>query len=233
MFSGLPSRVPFGREQVFSTDYDSLDWSVVGRVAYGMADARTGKPFFEDTGGELVDLFVQLNIGDAPVVVSARFTQERETESIDAATGAPVFGTVTCTQTISRTVTGFRHFLLADCDKLRYRPRNLVIACGDGNFQLRRLHWRSWNRASVRGTARAMLNDCIPYCARGRFHSIRARVKAYRLRVCRRGNGAEGYHYTRLRITYAHPLSRKSFPWAGPRARRGYTYNSTCFSYGA
>ena len=228
---GLPERIPFGVDHVFSTDFGHLDWDLVGRVHHTMADARSGDVFFEGAGGELEDLYVRLDLGDGPVRVSARYVQRSEREVYDPAIEDYTTVSTTCEQTVSRTVAGFRRFYLANCDQLRYRPRRLIIACGDGNFQLRGMRWRSWNGARARGSATALLNDCIPYCAEGRFHRMRARIVASRPRICRRGNGAEGYHYTRLRISYRRPLSRTYFPWASPRNRRGYTYKSTCFSY--
>ena len=226
-FSGLPARIAFGTDEQFSTDYDDPDWDVAGRVTYTMADTRTGRVFYRGTGHEFDDLFVELDLRDAPARIAAEFTQS--TDTFDPSTGDET--TVSCRQTIASRVRGYRHFRIGDCDRLRYRPRHVVIACGDGTFQLRRLHWRTWNRPIAHGSGRAMLNDCIPYCARGRFHFIPATVTAYRLRVCRRGNGAEGYHYTRLRIRYRRPLSRRSFPYAGRRARHGYVARTRCFSY--
>jgi len=229
-FDGLPSRAAFGHEQAFALDHDDDDWEVEDAVSLTM---RTGnRTFFTDTtADEFADYYLRLDLGDGPATVSARYVQRSEREIYDPAIEDYTTVTTTCEQTVSRNVAGFRRFNLANCDQLRYRPRRLIIACGDGNFQLRSMRWRSWNGARARGSATALLNDCIPYCAEGRFHRIPARIVASRPRICRRGNGAEGYHYTRLRINYRRPLSRTYFPSTSPRNRRGYTYKSTCFSY--
>jgi hypothetical protein len=229
-FRGLPSSIPYGVDHVFQTDFGHIDWDVVGPVTYTMADSATGEAFYEGTGTVLEQFYVRLDHGDRPVVVSADFVQHKQEEVYDEETGDYVDASITCSYSIAQTVAGYRHFYLASCDDLKYRPRTVIVACGDGNFQLRRIRWRTWNRDTAKGRARAMLNDCIPYCARGRFHSYRADLMAYRPRICRRGDGAEGYHYTRLRIRYKRPLSRRYFPWASAKARRGYKHNSKCFS---
>jgi hypothetical protein len=64
---------------------------------------------------------------------------------------------------------------LPDClGKLKVEPSALVLACGDGNFGLKRLHWIGWGEASAAATGIAYANDCNPYCAAGRFHDYRA-----------------------------------------------------------
>jgi hypothetical protein len=76
----------------------------------------------------------------------------------------------------------------------------VIIACGDGNYQLRRLRWRGWNRATAKARGYAWVNDCVPYCAAGTFHRYRVRVRASRIRRC--SHDDDRYRYTRLRITY-------------------------------
>src|SRR3954470_13682796 len=73
--AGLPAQIPFGTDHVFSTAFDNPDWDVTGPVRYTMADAHTGAPFFQRTGAELEDLFIELDLGDGPATVSAQFVQ--------------------------------------------------------------------------------------------------------------------------------------------------------------
>ena len=64
----------------------------------------------------------------------------------------------------------------ADCDFTpRYKPHTIILACGDGNAQLKSIHWYRWGGSNARGwTRRFIYNDCDPYCAVGRFHRRRA-----------------------------------------------------------
>jgi len=54
------------------------------------------------------------------------------------------------------------------------RPRTFILTCADGNALFDKLSWTSWTPglASARGTL--VLNDCLPYCAAGHFHSYPA-----------------------------------------------------------
>jgi hypothetical protein len=92
----------------------------------------------------------------------------------------------------SRRVT--RLYVPALCEGPRYRPRSIVIACGDGNFRLQRLRWRGWNGRHAHARGLAVGNDCNPFCAAGHFHSAAVRITLSRPRLCR---GV--YQYMRLR----------------------------------
>ena len=59
-----------------------------------------------------------------------------------------------------------------DCQcQPKVRPRNLTLACADGNDYLSRLTWNSWTAGLARAVGVQEINDCDPYCAVGHFHS--------------------------------------------------------------
>jgi hypothetical protein len=94
--------------------------------------------------------------------------------------------------------------------RLRARPRNVVVACGDGNFQLRGMRWRGWHRRSTVGRGTGLANDCTPYCAVGRFHRRPIKVRLSRVRYC---SNIARYVYTRLTYRWtrgAPPGGRRS-----------------------
>jgi hypothetical protein len=186
-YSNLPPQAPFGATTIFSLNYDAYEWDVVGPITIRMRSG--GETFYEDTvDDELTERYLRLDLGDAPATVTATFVQEPATD----ASSQP------CTQTISALVRGYRHFGAIDrCDEPTYRPRSIVIACGDGNFGLESLRWRGWNRAVADAWGTAYANDCVPYCAAGRFCRYAVDVRAFRVR--RMG---DGYAYTRLRVAY-------------------------------
>ncbi len=88
------------------------------------------------------------------------------------------------------------------CDNPSYRPRSIVVACGDGAFYINRIHWRRWTDHSAYGIGVGHANDCTPYCAAGHFHAYPGVVvRLGGVRYC----GAHGdYEFTRLRYRYAH-----------------------------
>ncbi|MET8752276.1 hypothetical protein ABZW32_19580 [Streptomyces sp. NPDC004667] len=67
--------------------------------------------------------------------------------------------------------------VLVDCfQQAQVRPDDYVLACGDGNNRLVRLHWDSWGRRTATATGIDMANDCRPDCATGRFRSYPVKV---------------------------------------------------------
>lgn len=90
-----------------------------------------------------------------------------------------------------------RVYLPATCSGPRYRPRHVIIACGDANLQLAALQWKGWNgrNATARGTA--LMNDCVPYCAAGHFRRFPVAVTASQPASCR---GVYQYLHLRYRL---------------------------------
>lgn len=58
-----------------------------------------------------------------------------------------------------------------DCTQSQVRPRSFILACADGNNYLTMLSWSAWSSAFASGTGTQMINDCVPDCAVGQFHS--------------------------------------------------------------
>jgi hypothetical protein len=64
------------------------------------------------------------------------------------------------------------------------RPRSIVLACGDGNFYLTGITWSRWGMQEALGIGVGHQNDCLPDCARGRFHSYRVALELDRALQC-------------------------------------------------
>lgn len=98
---------------------------------------------------------------------------------------------------------------LPDClGKPQVRPAAVVIACGDGNFGLRKLRWSGWGTTMARATGVAYANDCKPYCAAGHFQSYAAVLVASGRQRC---HGKVAY----ARLTISFP-GRSPYPKAKP-----------------
>lgn len=200
-FYGLASRVRIGRRETFgfTETLASPDWEAVRPVEVQMVDSD-GEVFFSDTVGRFDSevLYVQLDLGDRPVEIRGSYFEQ-------------TFAGSTCARTIVRSVAGLRRvYFPSRCYNFRERPARVVVACGDGNFQLRGVRWRRWTQPVARGRGVALLNDCIPYCAEGTFHRLRVRARLSGRRLC--GN-VERYMYTRIAWRFARKpswLSRKA-----------------------
>ncbi|MGW2812242.1 hypothetical protein [Streptomyces sp. NPDC001415] len=91
--------------------------------------------------------------------------------------------------------------VVVDCSgHSQVRPSSYLIACGDGNNGLVSLRWTQWGPTSAVGRGLDKVNDCVPYCAAGRFHSYPVTV---RLDTARPEPGRQGRsHYTVLHLHY-------------------------------
>jgi len=61
-------------------------------------------------------------------------------------------------------------------------PREYVLACGDGDTALTRLHWSNWGAPTATATATEELNLCVPDCVEGKLARFAVTVAAERLR---------------------------------------------------
>lgn len=188
-FVGLPTEVRVGRREQFGLGRTfASDWEARLPIDVNMVDSA-GRSFFR---GRLRRfgagrLYVMLELGDRRVEIQASYVEV-------SPEGA------TCTRALSRQVDGIQSvYFPSRCYNFRQRPRNVIVACGDGNFQLRDMRWRRWERPVARGRGTALLNDCIPYCAEGTFHRLPVRVKLGGRRLCR---SVERYVYTRISWRY-------------------------------
>ena len=101
-------------------------------------------------------------------------------------------------------------------DKARYKPTTVYVLCGDGNFRVTHLRWKSWTQTSATGRGTAKVNNCTPSCAEGDIESYKAKLVASRPRTC--PNGKREFR----RLTY-------SFPDEKPDgARRSGTLRRPC-----
>jgi hypothetical protein len=102
--------------------------------------------------------------------------------------------------------------LLANCfGHGQVRPSSITLSCADGYSSLTGIQWRSWqNSAYGRGTW--LINDCVPFCARGTMNRFPAVVV---LSAPRHVGHAAGRQYTRLTMTLP---GNRCYTAAGQRA---------------
>ena len=178
---GLPARAPVGKNNFFTVQATG-EFESVGKYSVAMIDDRK-RVFFRGKAGDSDDLFLRLDFGDRYAEVYATgLVQDLDRNR--------------CAFFISKRVRAInRAYFPGRCSTPNYKPRSVVVACGDGNFQLRGMRWRGWNRKAVRGRGTALYNDCKPYCAVGHFHRTGVRV---RLSGRKRCANVGRYVYTKL-----------------------------------
>jgi hypothetical protein len=90
---------------------------------------------------------------------------------------------------------------LPDClGKPRVRPKTVVLACGDGNFGVRRLRWTGWGQPIAAAVGTAYANDCTPNCAAGHFHTYSAVIVADGAQRC-----VNVVAYSRVTVAFVGP----------------------------
>jgi hypothetical protein len=85
---------------------------------------------------------------------------------------------------------GASHVRIPGCggvDKAKYKPDRVIVACGDGAFYVVKLEWKKWTRKAASGAGTGRLNDCMPNCAQGQFHSYKVKLIASKPVMCSNG----------------------------------------------
>ena len=54
------------------------------------------------------------------------------------------------------------------------KPAQVIFACADANFGIRKLQWIGWGDTRAAATGTVYANDCTPTCVAGHFHNYPA-----------------------------------------------------------
>jgi hypothetical protein len=110
-------------------------------------------------------------------------------------------GTVTYVAAAGATGSRAQPIGLPDClNRLVVRPTTFVVTCADDTFQLRQLQWTGWGETFTAARGQASVNDCVPSCAAGHFHS-------YPVIVAVAGRQSCGRRTAYRTLTYAFPAA--------------------------
>jgi len=93
---------------------------------------------------------------------------------------------------------GKRPLLISNCAKPKFKPINVIIACGDASLGAREMTWSSWTRKLALGTGTGQVNDCDPDCAHGTTKTGAMQLLLSHPRTCSTGRRL----FTRLRYTW-------------------------------
>jgi hypothetical protein len=192
-FAGLDHRVVAGKKEAFGLRHRSASGGSVGsRVTIKMVTrAGAGVTFYRRSYGRPRRrmAYIRFDLNDPPAKVYAKYLEVR---------GYPQ---QSCKRVLKATVRGKdRIYFDSRCFNKARKPKHIIIACGDGNFQLGKLRpWRRWDHKRARAHGVAIVNDCIPYCAAGHFHRYPARVRVYRPRYC---SSKHRFFYKKIRIRF-------------------------------
>ena len=102
------------------------------------------------------------------------------------------------------------------------RPKSFVLTCADGNDYLTGLSWSSWTPTVATATGKQLVNDCVPYCARGKFHSYATMAIFWRAEPVAHHPGEK--YFTQVTLLYPGarpPVYKNGKPVAGPDSWTG------------
>ena len=93
---------------------------------------------------------------------------------------------------------GNRPLLIANCNKPKFKPANVILACGDASLGATGVSWSSWTSKSAVGTGTGQLNDCNPDCVHGKTKTAPMQLRASKPQTCKNGKRV----YTKLSYTW-------------------------------
>jgi hypothetical protein len=104
-----------------------------------------------------------------------------------------------------------RTYVASNCTNARYKPREIIIACGDGATWLSALRWSQWGKAGAHGRGTLNRRTCDPNCATGGTRHYPVNVRLARPRYCA-DTGREQFSRAHVTFTKGVPpgLSRHS-----------------------
>jgi hypothetical protein len=105
-----------------------------------------------------------------------------------------------------------RTVVISCLGRLEARPRSFTLACADGNDYLSGLSWSSWTPRLASGYGTQVVNDCLPYCAVGHFHSYPVLVVLWGRAALRGNPGTLRYTKITLIDTGARPKVLGGYP---------------------
>ena len=85
------------------------------------------------------------------------------------------------------------------------RPRQIIVACGHGDFYVTGLAWSRWGTLSADATGVGHMNDCKPDCASGTFHSRKGTLVLQYTMLCPKAH----------RKVFKHAEAIYDKPWNG------------------
>jgi hypothetical protein len=82
---------------------------------------------------------------------------------------------------------GNRVLLIGNCAKPKFKPANVILACGDASLGATNVVWSSWGKKSAVGAGTGQLNDCKPNCAQGKTKTAPMSLRASKPQLCSNG----------------------------------------------
>jgi len=101
-----------------------------------------------------------------------------------------------------------RTYVTADCSGAAFKPRSIVLACGDAGLVDTKLQWTQWGKKKAHGAGLGEEKVCKPNCAAGKVAKGAMKLILSRPRFCRQDGKR---HFTKVHYKWI-----PSSPGEGP-----------------
>lgn len=92
-----------------------------------------------------------------------------------------------------------RTYVSSQCDNAAFKPKAIVLACGDAGLAATKLTWNRWSGESASGVGTGRQELCEPNCAEGKVARAPMKVVLFRPRLCPQDGKR---HFTKVRYTW-------------------------------
>ena len=102
---------------------------------------------------------------------------------------------------------GGRVYVASACQGHAYRPKTIILACGDGGLFATNIRYRFYGGATATATVELHTHNCIPNCAQSQFHAFPGTITLADVVRC---EGTLYYSRARYRFTNGAPYGEDS-----------------------
>lgn len=100
-------------------------------------------------------------------------------------------------------------YVTSDCEGAAYKPREIVLTCGDAGLVATKLQWSQWGASQAKGSGTGEEKVCTPNCAEGKVAKGKMEVTLSKPKLC---NQDGKRHFTKVHYVYP-----KGAPGEGPK----------------
>lgn len=90
-------------------------------------------------------------------------------------------------------------YVASHCNNAAFKPKMIVLTCGDAGLAATQLKWSKWTDGSATGTGTGQQKLCEPNCAEGKTARAPMKVVLSKPKVCPQDGKR---HFTRIAYTW-------------------------------
>jgi hypothetical protein len=92
-----------------------------------------------------------------------------------------------------------RTYVASDCEGAAFKPRSIILTCGDAGLVANKLQWTQWGAKRAHGAGLGEEKVCTPNCAEGRVAKGAMKVTLSRPRLCSQDGKR---HFTKIHYSW-------------------------------